>query len=167
MASNTVDFDFVLGDTWLTSVDVNSGEGASTSGNSGRYASTSALDLSNHVSSMIPDATLRKSKWAVNLFNTWHDEWHIRMDGQMKVFDKLEHMNASNLNYCLQYFIADVRKVDGKKYPPRTLKEIFAMLQHYCNNHLNHKWSFFNDTQFAEARRVLDAEMRLSAREGT
>ena len=54
-------------------------------------------------------------------------------DDTLKVYDDLEYMGASDLSYCLKYFIADVRKQDGSKYPPKTLKGIFATIQHYMN----------------------------------
>lgn len=131
-----------------------------------RHATTTPEELEEHISSIIPKETIRKRNWALRLFRSWFSEWHTSLDGNLKVYDPIEDMSASNLDYCLQYFIADVRKENGSKYPPRTLKEIYAMIQHYCNNELNKNWSFFNDVLFVNARKALDAEMRLSAREG-
>ena len=82
------------------------------------------------------------------------------------VLNDLEDMPISDLNYALQFFMRDARKQDGSKYPPRTLKEIVAALQHYLNYTLKKKLSIFNDSEFAETREALDAEMKLSAAEG-
>jgi hypothetical protein len=132
-----------------------------------RFGSTSTATLKEHLESSIPHNTVMKVKWAVKLFQDWHQIWKARLeDDILKIYDDIDYMSASDMNYAMQYFIADVRKKDGSKFPPRTLKEIVAMLQHYCNNNLKRPWSFFKDSEFAEFRRVLDAEMKLSAREG-
>ena len=132
-----------------------------------RFGSTSAAILEEHVRSSIPKNTVMKEKWAVKLFQDLHQVWKVRMDDNvLKIYDDIDFMTVSDMNYVMQYFIADVRKKDGSKFPPRTLKEIVSMLQHYCNHNLKRPWSFFKDTEFTDLRRVLDAEMKLSAREG-
>ena len=75
-------------------------------------------------------------------------------------------MSDSDLNYCLQFFIADVRKVTGERYPPKTLKAIFYMIQHYIQYECKRSISFFTSDIYKDARDVLDAEMRLSAQAG-
>jgi hypothetical protein len=88
----------------------------------------------------------------------------VRLDG-CKVFHDLEEMSASDLCHCLN-FLADIRKEDGSRYPPKSLNSIYAMIQHYLQYECNRKWSLFKSEEFKEARDVLDAEMMLSAREG-
>ena len=102
----------------------------------------------------------------MNLFKGWQQEWKARFDLTPKVLKDMDEMSANEMNYCLQYFFADVRKTDGSKYPPKTLKEIAAMLQHYCNVTFDRKWSIFTGEEFSLCRKVLDAEMRISAKEG-
>ena len=132
-----------------------------------RFGSTSIDQLNEHVEAAVPQNTSLKEKWAIKLFKDWHAIWKIRMDDKiLKVFKDIEEMNSSDLNHTLKYFIADVRKKDGSKFPPRTLKEITAMIQHFCNYKLNRNWSFFNDAEFRDFIKVLDAEMKLSAKEG-
>ncbi len=75
-------------------------------------------------------------------------------------------MTEDELCFCLKFFISDVRKEDGLNYPPQSLKSIFYMLQHYLQYECNKPFSLFKSEAFVEARNVLDAEMRLSAREG-
>jgi hypothetical protein len=64
------------------------------------------------------------------------------------------------------YFLSEVRKKDGELYPPRTLKEIGACLQHYVNYTLKKPASIFKDVVFLHTREALDASMKFSAREG-
>ena len=134
---------------------------------SSRFASTSAAEIENHIQLTVPPNTKSKEKWAIRLFHEWHSRWIANIDdGILKVFKSLDEMDKSDLNYCLKFFIADVRKVNGSKYPPKTLKVLFAMVQHHFNYELKKPWSLFIDKEFLDARRVLDAEMRLSAKEG-
>lgn len=130
-----------------------------------RFAMNSTTDVEMHQQVRVPASTKTKQQSCVRLFKLWHTEWKMRED-MLKVYDDLEYMGASDLSYCLKYFIADVRKQNGSKYPPKTLKGIFAMIQHYMNYDCGKNWSFFKDDEFKDARNQLDAEMRLSAIEG-
>lgn len=56
--------------------------------------------------------------------------------------------------------------MDGQDFPPRTLKEVIALIQHFFNHKLRRKLSLFNDIEFIESREVLDAQMKFLAREG-
>ena len=58
------------------------------------------------------------------------------------------------------------RNLDGQDFPPRTLKEVIALIQHFFNHKLRRKLSLFNDIEFIESREVLDAQMKFLAREG-
>ena len=76
-------------------------------------------------------------------------------------------MDSSDLNYCLKFFLSDTRKANREEYPPRTLKEIVACIQHHCNYELKHPWSIFKDDAFMETREILDAVMKRSAKHGS
>ena len=56
--------------------------------------------------------------------------------------------------------------LSGECYPPKTLKEIVALIQHYFNVEFKHNWSVFCDQEFRESRYILDATMKKLAREG-
>ena len=131
-----------------------------------RFATSSTRDIEMNQAIRVPKSTRAKQQSCVRLFKMWHSEWKVRDDGMLKIYDDLEYMSVSDLSYCLKYFIADARKQDGSKYPPKSLKEIFAMIQHYMNYDCKRNWSFFKDPEFSDARNQLDAEMRLSAVEG-
>ena len=88
------------------------------------------------------------------------------MDETLKVLKDIEEFDKSDLNYCLKYFVVEIRNQKGDDYPPRTLKEIVAMVQHYFQNSLKQDWSIFNDKEFHETRIVLDAKMRRLAEKG-
>ena len=146
--------------------EINWNENSSSNCNTSRFASTSQNEINEHITSMTPENTKIKQRWATKMFREWHLEWKSRLDSTLKVCKDMDEMTASDLNYCMKFFIADVRKVDGTKYPPRTLKELTAMIQHFFQKEHKKNWSLFRDKEFQEFREVLDAEMRLSAREG-
>ena len=79
-------------------------------------------------------------------------------DDDLKVLKESNEFIQDYLNYCLKYFVLEIRKTNGDKYPPRTLKEITAVVQrHFCHD-LSKPWSIFTDQQFHEFRLVLDRE---------
>jgi len=133
---------------------------------SNRFITTTENELEALRKSRIPQTTLEKVKWGVNLFYKWHNQWKISLDGGLKVYKDLDQMDKSDLNYCLKFFLSDARKVNGQEYPPRTLKEIVACIQHHLNYELKQPWSIFKDEAFMEAREILDAVMKRSARHG-
>lgn len=65
------------------------------------------------------------------------------------------------------FFFAEARKANSEMYPPRTLKEIAAGMQHYLNYELRQAVSIFKDKEFAASRESLDAAMKKSASCGT
>lgn len=146
----------------LRVVDENGDDPAS----SQRFASTTISEIQDHLQNRISPKTKSKEKWAMSIFRKWHDHWKVRLDGQLKVFHDIEDMSVSDLNYCLKFFIADARTVSGQRYPPRTLKALYYMIQHYMQYECGWTASLFKDKEFKEARDVLDAEMRLSAATG-
>lgn len=131
-----------------------------------RFVSTTSEDLEKKRKERIPENTRRKSSWAIRLFNEWHGHWKVQFSDHLKVYHDLDDMTVGEVDYCLQYFFAEVRKADGSKYPPRTLKEIAAAIQHHFQYNLRRKISIFNDEAFCGSREILDAEMKLSAAEG-
>lgn len=76
-------------------------------------------------------------------------------------------MTKDDLNYCLPYFIPSLPKVNGAPYPPRTLKEINAFIQHYYIKELKRPLSIFTDVEFEETRSgVLNVKMKDLTRAG-
>lgn len=125
-------------------------------------------DLETFKRQRFPQNTVRKVKWITSTFRDWHNEWSVRLDGGNKVFKTLDEMCEKELNFCLQFFFAEVRKVDGSLYPPRTLKEMAAGMQHYMNYERGSiPISIFKDKEFANTRDSLDAAMKASAAAGT
>lgn len=124
-------------------------------------------DIEKFKKSRFPDTTMRKVKWVMNTFTEWLIGWQTRSDGSPKVKKPLHQMNVQEIDHVLQFFFAEVRKTTGALYPPRTLKEIAAAIQHHLNYELNIPTSIFRSPEFLGARASLDAAMKRSAAAGT
>lgn len=116
--------------------------------------------------SRIPENTKRKNKWIMKMFLKWLSDWRTRLDGELKILKDLNEMTLKELDLCIQFFISEIRKVDGELYPPQTYREIVAGIQHHLNNVLGKKCSVFRDKEFYESRKVLDAVMKKAAAAG-
>lgn len=123
-------------------------------------------DLEKLKQSRIPENTKRRVNWAVKMFREWHGKWKVRLDSVLKVYKELEEMNTGEIDYCLQYFLPEIRKQNGEKFPSKSYKEIISSFQHFLNNTLNLKCSIFTDKEFTETRKVLDAQMKEAGSEG-
>lgn len=133
----------------------------------GRFVPVSIDQLDVICKNRIPKSTRDKTAWCMRLFTCWLNEWRCRLDNVPKVLKMPEDMNQNELDYCLKFFVAELRKPsDGIRYPPRTLKEIFAGIQHHFNNVLMKPFSVFLDKEFVNCRSILDAEMKKSAQDG-
>ena len=108
-------------------------------------------ELDQQVKDAVPKATVNKQNWAIKLFQDWLAEWRVRTDG-IKVLKEMQEFTPSDLNFCLKFFFAEVRKINGAMYPPQTLKELGSCIQHYFNNVLNWHISIFTDNDFSDTR---------------
>ena len=89
-------------------------------------------------------------------------------DGEQCPDDLLENPDINKLNYWLARFVAEVRRTDGKAYPPRTISQLLAALQRimleanpnaskFCNAH---------NTDFRDLTRTCDSVYRRLHSEG-
>ena len=94
---------------------------------SSRFVCVTEERLDQLVCERIPKNTRKKVKWSVDLLKNWHNEWKNRQDTLAnKVLKDVDEWTPEELNFCLRYFMSEIRKVDKRRYPPNTLKEIVA-----------------------------------------
>ena len=75
-------------------------------------------------------------------------------------------MSDDELNQTLACYICNIRKPDGTKYPPNTLYEIIAAIQHFLKSKRK-QVRLLNDDKFAYLRNAaLDAVMKENALAG-
>lgn len=131
-----------------------------------RFAETTAEELREDVENAVNKNTLSKSKWAINIYKKWLENWRVRLDELPKVLKEIHEFTKDDLDYSLQYFYSDMRKEDCGYYPPQTQKDIVTGIQYYFNNTLNWSVSLFNDKEFSESRKSLNAQMKKAAEIG-
>eukprot|EP00058_Branchiostoma_floridae_P002267 XP_002587755.1 hypothetical protein BRAFLDRAFT_94659 [Branchiostoma floridae] len=76
---------------------------------------------------------------------------------------ELEAVMHEEMNFWLMKFIFEVRRRDGKPYPPKTLYCLVSGLMRHFREDLNrHDMNFLDrsDIRFAEFRKALDAKMK-------
>ena len=72
--------------------------------------------------------TKKNTMWAYKVFLDWLIEGENNTEEQCSQ-DLLENPNIFRLNYWLTRFVAEVRRQDGKLYPPKTIHQLLAVLQ--------------------------------------
>ena len=102
---------------------------------------------------------------------TLNDWWRARIQKNttnkncLQVFNEPEEMTKEDLNYLLKFFIHKVRRIDERKYPRDTLKQLLASIQYYFRNTLGKSFDLFTDKEFMDARNSLEAAMKETCRE--
>lgn len=133
---------------------------------SSRFYVVTSEEIENDMKARMPVNTRNKMKWAMRIFESWLCEWKARLDDTLKVLKPIEEFSRGDLNHCLVYFFAEVRKQDGELYPPSTLKAIAAMIQLYFREELKWEFSLFLDRDFQSTQKSLDAQMKKAAKAG-
>ena len=95
-----------------------------------RFVAVTEQSLNNQIKNSIPKSTLNKRSWAMKIFREWLRVQRVRMDG-VNILKEISDFTENDLEFCLKFIFAEVRKVNGDLYPPQTLKELGATIQHY------------------------------------
>ena len=92
--------------------------------------------------------------------NVYHSNDAIRAN-----LEDISTLCLDTVNYAFCRFIAEIRKVDGSMFPPRTLYEISVCLQ-FKLEMLGFTWKLLDDEQFTTFKFTLDYIMKLRCQEG-
>ena len=111
----------------------------------------------------------KKMRWAVNLYS----EWRRSRISYVGCADEIVKANLELLHsfdqremcYSLSRFIREIRRLDGKEYPPNTLREIVICIQMFLHENMI-LWKLLDHPQFVALRNVLDNTMKERHREG-
>ena len=60
----------------------------------------------------------------MKMFFTWQSDCCTRLDGELKILKELNEMALKELDLCTQFFISEVRKVDGELYPHKSIEKL-------------------------------------------
>ena len=68
----------------------------------------------------VPSNTTKSTSWDLRVFRAWREQRNKRVAEQCPE-NLLEQPAVDRLNYCLSRFVVDVRREDGKPYPPASI----------------------------------------------
>jgi hypothetical protein len=93
-----------------------------------RFCITTSPEVNKYKRRIIPEATQRANKWAVSIFDKWIE---FRKNSGLNVppHNILTSYDTNILCEWLCCFFAEVRKLDGTPYCPRTISSLLAGLR--------------------------------------
>ena len=134
---------------------------------SGRYETITEEQIKKLNEDLKPKATKDKMKWGIKTFKEWHAKRFKNnpFPDILAVYNDVDEMSASDVNYCLKLFVHEVRKVNNERYNPESLRGLFLAIQSYYRFQLGKDWNFLTDKIFKEARDALDTAMKMCSKE--
>ena len=93
----------------------------------------------------------------------WRHNRRINTPGIVEIeranLDALFTFCGADLAYALSCFVGEVKHVDGKEYPPNTLKELVIMIQMFLHENGLY-WKVLDNEAFRGFRNILDNTMK-------
>lgn len=122
----------------------------------------------------VPENTMRKNMWALNLYAKWRLE--VLQSGVNDVLDPellqtiqtnsdILALTNNQLNAVLSVFVLSLKKEDGSRYTSGTLFSVVTALQRHFEIN-NKRVSFFTDPVFTSLKNCLDNSMQETTRQG-
>ena len=101
--------------------------------------------------------------WAVNLFCQWRKNRLSKFCSDVEIvhchLDCLNQFSKADMCHSLARFIREVKRLDGKDYPPNTLRELIIMIQMYLHKN-GIFWRLLDNPEFVVLHNVLDNTMK-------
>ena len=137
-----------------------------------RWLDVDGLDSEKLKSKYVPENTSSSAKWALSTFTNWMESRNMHYKdapGQQVPIDILNSTKDTE-KFCkwMILFVAEVRRKDGNKYPPKTIYFLLAGLLRHCRAIDNESLNFLNtkDTRFAPLQNAIDIILRDLRQEG-
>ena len=116
----------------------------------------SRSDIADRQKTSVPPNTHKNTNWALNVWKDWVEYCKVQT-GEPPPY--LFTMEISELDEWLSRFVLEVRRKNGKVYPPNSLHQLCCGILRAIREY-NHSIDFFKDPAFASFRKTLDAEMK-------
>ena len=113
--------------------------------------------------SAVPEKTLIDTNYCVRLWNQWCDHRRATHGDSIPA---IEQLSMQELATHLCNFVFEVRKKTGEEFPPKSLLHIVSGIQRHIRMSGNSSIDIYKDSEFAEFRVCLDAEMKRLQRAG-
>ena len=79
--------------------------------------------------------------------------------------DMLHTFSKHDLSFALSKFVTEIKRLDGKDYPPNTIREIVICIQMFLHENMI-MWKLFDHPEFVSLRNVVDNTMKIRHSEG-
>ena len=79
--------------------------------------------------------------------------------------DLLYTFDKRDLCYSLSKFVTEIKRLDGKEYPPNTIREIVICIQMHLHEYMV-LWKLLEHPEFVSLRNVVDNMMKIRHSEG-
>ena len=109
------------------------------------------------------DETLHKIRWVVKMYREWKNYRHSL--GIVCDLDDVSTISEESLQFCMCRFITEIKKVNGKDFPGKTLYDIVVCIQFHLEC-LGFRWKLINDEAFKDLKFTLDNVMKLRTSQG-
>ena len=80
------------------------------------------------------------------------------IDG-LHVLKSLKKLTKCDWDSQLKYFIFEVRKCTGERYPSNSLRDLIQGIGYFMCHMLKKNWRIFSDAEFISTRNALNAAM--------
>ncbi len=114
--------------------------------------------------------TYKKIHWVLHMYHTWHKQRNCRPDlpTVFTDFDNIHTLTKFAVCYGLSRLITEIRKVNGKEFPPKTLYEKVVCFQMHLES-LELFWKLLDDMDrcFIMLKYTVDNVMKERASSGS
>ena len=117
----------------------------------------SASDIVSRQKASVPANTRKNSNWAMNVWRDWAEYRSKQNPSDAPSY--ILTMGVNDVDKWLSRFVLEVRRKDGKVYPPNSLHQLCCGLLRSIREY-NPAIDFFKSPEFASFRKILDAEMK-------
>lgn len=108
--------------------------------------------------SAVPEKTLLDTKYCIGVWNHWCDHRCAVHGDNIPPIEQLSMQQQLAMHLCS--FVFEVRKKTGEEFPPKSLHHIVSGIQRHLCMSGNSSIDIYKDSEFAEFRVCLDAEMK-------
>ena len=123
-----------------------------------RWAYLSKEKVEELTRKVVPKNTASATKWALGTFNAWKQSRNKSFSKEDQVPDLECTEDPEIVSKWLTLYVAEVRKQDGMKYPPKTMYSLLTGLLRY-GEEVNSSFTNFldsSDQRFKSLHNVID-----------
>ena len=128
-----------------------------------RFEFVSTQDIDNRVRQGVPTSTRRANSFALHVYDVWVEARNARFpQDQFPPLEVLHDVPRELLSRVLSHFVFEIRRQDGKDYPPGTINGIMCgIMRHFRDECDRPDLNFFREENgFHQLRRCIDRRMQ-------